>query len=107
MVTTRRGSAAASPVPSTQYPVPSTQYLASTAPPTHRHPIQQARHSPILAMRRAARRISAIPVRRFSFDSANRVSYCNEQTSEERFYMVNMHDFMSDLSVRGSTTATS
>ena len=44
---------------------------------------------------------------RFSFDSATRVSYRNEQTSEERFYMASVHDFMSDVSVRDSTTATS
>ena len=44
---------------------------------------------------------------RFSFDSASRVSYRNEQTSEERFYMASVHDFMSDVSVRDSTTATS
>lgn len=44
---------------------------------------------------------------RFSFDSASRVSYRNEQTSEERFYMASLHDSMSDVSVRDSTTATS
>ncbi len=44
---------------------------------------------------------------RFSFDSASRVSYRNEQTSEERFYMASLHDSMSDLSVRDSATATS
>lgn len=43
---------------------------------------------------------------RFSFDSASRVSYRNEQTSEERFYMASLHDSMSDVSVRDSTTAT-
>ncbi len=44
---------------------------------------------------------------RFSFDSASRVSYRNEQTSEERFYMASLHDSMSDVSVRDSSTATS
>ena len=44
---------------------------------------------------------------RFSFDSATRVSYRNEQTSEERFYMASLHDSMSDVSVRDSATATS
>lgn len=43
---------------------------------------------------------------RFSFDSASRVSYRNEQTSEERFYMASLHDSMSDVSVRDATTAT-
>ena len=44
---------------------------------------------------------------RFSFDSATKVSYRNEQTSEERYYMSSIHDFMSDLSVRDSSTASS
>ena len=44
---------------------------------------------------------------RFSFDSASKVSYRNEQTSEERFYMASVHDFMSDLSVRDSGSASS
>jgi hypothetical protein len=44
---------------------------------------------------------------RFSFDSESKVSYRNEQTSEERFYMSSMHDFMSDLTVRDSGTASS
>lgn len=42
---------------------------------------------------------------RFSFDAESKVSYRHEQTSEERFYMTSMHDFMSDLSVRDSGTA--
>jgi hypothetical protein len=42
---------------------------------------------------------------RFSFDSASKVSYRNEQTQEEHFYMSSMHDFMSDLTVRDSTRA--
>lgn len=42
---------------------------------------------------------------RFSFDTASRVSYRNEQTSEERFYMASVHDFMSDLTVRDSGSA--
>lgn len=44
---------------------------------------------------------------RFSFDSSSQLSYRNEQTSEERFYMASMHDFMSDVSVRDSTSASS
>lgn len=39
---------------------------------------------------------------RFSFDSASKVSYRNEQTSEERSYMASMSDFMSDVSSRDS-----
>ena len=34
---------------------------------------------------------------RFTFDSATKLSYRNEQTQEEHFYMSSMHDFMSDL----------
>jgi hypothetical protein len=44
---------------------------------------------------------------RFSFDSASKVSYRNEQTSEERYYMSSVHDFMSDVSVRDSGSASS
>jgi hypothetical protein len=44
---------------------------------------------------------------RFSVDSESKVSYRHEQTSEERYYMSSMHDFMSDLSVRDSTSASS
>lgn len=44
---------------------------------------------------------------RFSFDSESKVSYRHEQTSEERYYMSSMHDFMSDLSVRDSGSASS
>ena len=44
---------------------------------------------------------------RFSFDSASKVSYRNEQTSEERHYMASVHDFMSDVSVRDSGSASS
>lgn len=44
---------------------------------------------------------------RFSFDSESKVSYRHEQTSEERYYMSSMHDFMSDLSVRDSANASS
>jgi len=44
---------------------------------------------------------------RFSFDSASQVSYRNEQTSEERYYMASLHDFMSDVSVRDSGSASS
>ncbi|NUO82618.1 hypothetical protein HUU05_21310 [candidate division KSB1 bacterium] len=43
---------------------------------------------------------------RFSFDSSTKVSYRNEQSSEERFYMASVNDFMSDVSVRDSSTAT-
>jgi hypothetical protein len=43
---------------------------------------------------------------RFTFDSATQVSYRNEQTSEEHFYMASMSDFMSDLSVRDASRAT-
>ena len=44
---------------------------------------------------------------RFSFDSSTKVSYRNEQTSEERYYTASMHDFMSDVSVRDSGSASS
>lgn len=44
---------------------------------------------------------------RFSFDSATQVSYRNEQTSEERYYMSSMSDFMSDLTVRDSGSSDS
>lgn len=44
---------------------------------------------------------------RFSFDSASKVSYRHEQTSEERYYMSSVHDFMSDVSVRDSGSASS
>ncbi|MDL1894556.1 hypothetical protein FBQ87_16960, partial [Sphingobacteriales bacterium CHB3] len=44
---------------------------------------------------------------RFSFDSESKLSYRNEQTSEERFYMASMHDFMSDVSVRDQSSASS
>jgi hypothetical protein len=44
---------------------------------------------------------------RFSFDSASKVSYRHEQTSEERHYLASVHDFMSDLSVRDSGSASS
>lgn len=43
---------------------------------------------------------------RFSFDSSTQVSYRNEQSSEERFYMASMNDFMSDVSVKDSSKAT-
>jgi hypothetical protein len=39
---------------------------------------------------------------RFSFDSASKVSYRNEQTHEEHFYMASVSNFMSDLNVRDS-----
>lgn len=37
---------------------------------------------------------------RFTFDSATQLSYRNEQTSEEHFYMSSFSDFMSDVNVR-------
>jgi hypothetical protein len=37
---------------------------------------------------------------RFALDSATSVSYRREQTSEERYFMSSMSDFMSDLTVR-------
>jgi hypothetical protein len=43
---------------------------------------------------------------RFTFDSATRVSYRNEQTQEEHFYMSSMSDFMSDVTVRDSARST-
>jgi hypothetical protein len=46
---------------------------------------------------------------RFSFDSSSQLSYRSEQTSEERFYMSSVNDFMSDIESRdesrGGTTA--
>jgi hypothetical protein len=39
---------------------------------------------------------------RFTFDSSSSLSYRNEQTQEEHFYMSSMSDFMSDVSVRDS-----
>jgi hypothetical protein len=39
---------------------------------------------------------------RFTYDSATKVSYRNEQTQEEHFYMSSWSDFMSDLSIRDS-----
>jgi hypothetical protein len=44
---------------------------------------------------------------RFSIDSESKVSYRHEQTSEERFYVSSMHDFMSDVSTRDSGSANS
>ncbi|HQR20888.1 MAG TPA: hypothetical protein PLE54_14340 [Burkholderiaceae bacterium] len=44
---------------------------------------------------------------RFTFDSSTKVSYRNEQTSEERYYSASLHDFMSDVSVRDSGSASS
>ena len=37
---------------------------------------------------------------RFSLNAATSVSYRHEQTSEERYFMSSMSDFMSDLTVR-------
>jgi len=42
---------------------------------------------------------------RFSFDSSTQISYRNEQTSEEKYYMSSMSDFMSDLTVRDSANS--
>ena len=44
---------------------------------------------------------------RFTLDTQSKVSYRHEQTSEERYYMASMHDFMSDVSVRDSSSASS
>jgi hypothetical protein len=43
---------------------------------------------------------------RFSFDSASKVSYRQEQTQEEHYYMSSVSHFMSDLNVRDSTRST-
>lgn len=43
---------------------------------------------------------------RFTFDSASKVSYRNEQTQEEHFYMSSWSDFMSDVTVRDSGRST-
>ncbi len=43
---------------------------------------------------------------RYSFDSETRLSYRNEQTSEEHFYTASMSDFMSDLTVAQRSSAT-
>lgn len=44
---------------------------------------------------------------RFSFDSETNISYRHEQTSEERYFMASMDDFMSDLTIIDETRATS
>ncbi len=44
---------------------------------------------------------------KFSYDSESELSYRQEQASEERYYMASMSHFMSDLSVRDSSTASS
>ncbi|PJF39619.1 MAG: hypothetical protein D6737_00615 [Chloroflexi bacterium] len=44
---------------------------------------------------------------RFSFDSSSNLSYRHEQTSEEKYYMSAMDDFMSDLSVRDDISSSS
>ena len=44
---------------------------------------------------------------RFTFDSSTKVSYRHEQLSTERYYMASMHDFMSDVTVRDSSHASS
>jgi hypothetical protein len=43
---------------------------------------------------------------RFTFDSSSKVSYRNEQTQEEHFYMSSWSDFMSDVTVRDSGRST-
>jgi hypothetical protein len=43
---------------------------------------------------------------RFTFDSQTSLSYRNEQTSEEHFYLASMDDFMSDLTVSTNSSAT-
>jgi hypothetical protein len=42
---------------------------------------------------------------RFTFDNSTKVSYRNEQTSEERFFMGSISDSMSDLRVRNSASS--
>lgn len=44
---------------------------------------------------------------RFTFDQESKVSYRHEHTAEERYYMASLHNQMSDLSVRDSTSAES
>src|SRR5262245_51039034 len=39
---------------------------------------------------------------RFTFDSSTKVSYRNEQSSEEHFYLASFSDFMSDITARDS-----
>ncbi len=43
---------------------------------------------------------------RFTYDSASKVSYRNEQTQEEHFYMSSWSDFMSDLSIKDHARST-
>lgn len=43
---------------------------------------------------------------RFTFDSATKVSYRNEQTQEEQYFMSSMSDFMSDVTVKDSGRST-
>lgn len=43
---------------------------------------------------------------RFTFDSASKVSYRNEQTQEEHFFMSSWADFMSDLSIKDHSRST-
>jgi hypothetical protein len=43
---------------------------------------------------------------RFTLDTASKVSYRNEQTQEEHFYMSSWSDFMSDVTVRDSARST-
>jgi hypothetical protein len=43
----------------------------------------------------------------FSLDTESKVSYRHQQTSEERYYMSSVHDFMSDVSVRDASSASS
>jgi hypothetical protein len=43
---------------------------------------------------------------RFTFDSTSKVSYRNEQSQEEHFYMSSWSDFMSDVTVRDSSRST-
>jgi hypothetical protein len=40
---------------------------------------------------------------RFTFDSSTQLSYRNEQTSEEHFYISSFSDFMSDVNVRDAS----
>jgi hypothetical protein len=43
---------------------------------------------------------------RFTYDSTTELSYRQEQTSEERYYMAAMSDLMSDVTVRDESRAT-
>lgn len=63
-------------------------------------------YSTTLLPREKVRLFTADRRTRFSFDSASSISYRHEQTSEERYFMASMDDFMSDVTVRDSIRAT-